>query len=134
MILQSNSWYDALLLFSCLPRLKILVPDKFFRHFPWINGFFESIRIVPKKPNTSSTLEVLFRQAKRFQGHNFSVCLFFHQRTDNAEIINAYKNVFGMLQMEIVYAHKRKDLIPSRFLFFKYNQKQITLTFSKEEL
>jgi len=27
-ILQSNSWYDALLLFSCLPRLKILIPDQ----------------------------------------------------------------------------------------------------------
>lgn len=132
-ILQSNSWYDALLLFSCLPRLKILVPDRYFRHFPWFNGFFESIRIIPTEPNTSSTLEVLFRQAKRFQGHNFSVSLFFHQRTDSSEIISAYKKVFGMLHMEIVYAHKTKERILKKFLFFKYHQKQITLTFSKNE-
>jgi acyl-[acyl-carrier-protein]-phospholipid O-acyltransferase/long-chain-fatty-acid--[acyl-carrier-protein] ligase len=132
-ILQSNSWYDAILLFSCMKRLKILVPDRYFRHFPWVNGFFESIQIVPTEPSMSSTLEVLFRQAKRFQGHNFSVCLFFHQRTDTSEIMTAYKNVFGMLQMEIVYAHRIKERIPKKFLFFKYHQKQITLTFSKEE-
>jgi acyl-[acyl-carrier-protein]-phospholipid O-acyltransferase/long-chain-fatty-acid--[acyl-carrier-protein] ligase len=131
-ILQSNSWNDALLLFSCIPRLKILVPDQYMRHFPWFNGLMECIRIIPPEPDMRSTLKTLFGQAKRFQGQNSSVCLFFHQREDSAEIIEAYSKVFGRLQLQILFAHGKKERIPKKFLFFKYNQKQITLTFSKE--
>lgn len=131
-ILQSNSWNDALLLFSCIPRLKILVPDHYMRHFPWFNGLLECIRIIPPEPDMRSTLKTLFGQAKRFQGQNSSVCLFFHQREDSAEIIEAYSKVFGRLQLQILFAHGKKERIPKRFLFFNYNQKQITLTFSKE--
>ncbi len=131
-ILQSNSWYDALLLFSCLPRLKILVPDHYFRHFPWFNGLLESIKVIPPEPDIRSTLKTLFGQAKRFQGQNSSVCLFFHKREDSARIIDAYGKIFGQLNFQILYAHGIKERIPKRFLFFRYYQKQITLTFSKE--
>lgn len=131
-ILRSNSWYDALLLFSCLPRLKILVPDHYFHYFPWFNGLLESIRVIPPEPDIRSTLKTLFGQAKRFQGQNSSVCLFFHKREDSSEIINAYGKVFGQLNFQILYAHGTKEKIPKRFLFFRYFQKQITLSFSKE--
>lgn len=131
-ILQSNSWYDALLLFSCLPRLKILLPDHYMRHFPWINGVIECIRIIPPEPDMRSTLKNLFGEAKRFQGQNSSVCLFFHKREDSAEIIDAYKKVFGRLNLQILFAHGTKERIPKKFLFFRYYQKQITLSFSKE--
>lgn len=131
-ILQSNSWYDALLLFSCLPRLKILVPDQYFRHFPWFNGLFESIKVVPPEPDMRSTLKNLFGHAKRFQGQNASVCLFFHRREDSAKIIEAYKEIFGKLNIEIRFAHGKKERIRKRFLFFRYYQKHITLSFSKE--
>ena len=131
-ILESHSWYDALLLFSCLPRLKILVPDHYMRHFPWFNGLVESIRIIPPEPDMRSTLKNLFGEAKRFQGQNSSVCLFFHRRTDSAEIIEAYSKVFGKLNLPIVFAHGIKERIPKRFLFFHYTQKEITLRFSKK--
>ncbi len=131
-ILQSNSWYDALLLFSCFPRLKILVPDPYFRHFPWFNGFMECIRIIPPEPDIRSTLRTLFGQAKRFHGQNSSVCLFFHKREDSGEIIEAYSKVFGRLNLEILYAHRTKELIKKRLLFIPYHQKQITLSFTKE--
>ncbi len=131
-ILQSNSWYDALLLFSCLPKLKILVPDNYFRHFPWFNGLLESIRIIPPEPDMRSTLKNLFGEAKRFQGQNSSVCLFFHRREDSAAIIDAYSKVFGRLNLPILFAHGVKEKIPKKFLFFRYNQKQITLSFSPE--
>lgn len=131
-ILESNSWYDALLLFSCLPKLKILVPDQYFRHFPWFNGFLECIRIIPPEPDMRSTLKNLFGEAKRFQGQNSSVCLFFHRREDSAEIIDAYSKVFGRLNLPILFAHGIKERIPKKFLFFRYTQKQITLTFSPE--
>jgi acyl-[acyl-carrier-protein]-phospholipid O-acyltransferase/long-chain-fatty-acid--[acyl-carrier-protein] ligase len=132
-ILQSNSWYDALLLFSCFPRLKILVPDHYFRHFPWFNGLLECIKIVPPEPDMHSTLKTLFGQAKRFQGQNSTVCLFFHRREDSAEIIEAYTKIFGRLHLPILYAHGIKERIPRRFLFIPYHQKQITLRFSPEE-
>ncbi len=131
-ILQSNSWYDAILLFSCLPRLKILVPDHYFRHFPWFNGLLECIRIIPPEPDMRSTVKTLFGQAKRFQGQNSSVCLFFHRREDSEEIIEAYSRVFGRLNLQILFAHGKKERIPKRFLFFRYYQKQITLSFSKD--
>lgn len=129
-ILRSNSWYDALLLFSCLPRLKILVPDHYFRNFPWFNGLLESIKVIPPEPEMRSTLKVLFGQAKRFQGQNSSVCLFFHRREDSAEIIDAYKKVFGQMNFNVLYAHGTKEKIQKKFLGFKYYQKQITLSFS----
>lgn len=131
-ILQSNSWYDALLLFSCLPRLKILVPDQYFRNFPWFNGLMESIKVIPPEPDMRKTLKTLFGQAKRFQGQKSSVCLFFHRREDSANIIDAYKKVFGQLNFPILFAHGTKEKISKRFLFFRYNQRQITLNFSKE--
>jgi len=130
-ILESNSWYDALLLFSCLPSLKILIPDHYMRHFPWFNGLVESIRIIPPEPSIKSTLEALFGQAKRFQGQNSSVCLFFHKREDSAEIIEAYKKIFGELNLKIVFAHGKKERVPSRFLSIPYHEKKITLTFSE---
>lgn len=132
-ILESNSWYDALLLFSCLPRLKILVPDHYMHHFPWFNGLVECVRIVPPEPNIRSTIEALFGQAKRFQGQNSSVCLFFHRREDSASIITAYKKIFGRLKLQMVFAHGNKTRIPKKFLFFHYYQKQITLTFNEED-
>jgi hypothetical protein len=131
-ILQSNSWYDALLLFSCLPRLKILVPDHYLRHFPWFNGLVECIRVIPPEPDMRSTLKNLFGEAKRFQGQNSSVCLFFHRREDSAEIIDAYSKVFGRLNLPILFAHGVKERIPKKFLFFRYHQKQITLSFSEK--
>jgi acyl-[acyl-carrier-protein]-phospholipid O-acyltransferase/long-chain-fatty-acid--[acyl-carrier-protein] ligase len=131
-ILESNSWYDALLLFSCLPGLKILVPDHYFRHFPWFNGLLESIRIIPPEPDIRATLKTLFGQAKRFQGQNFPVCLFFHRREDSAQIIDAYGKLFGQLNFPIVYAHGIKERTQKKFLFFKYVQKEITISFMKE--
>lgn len=129
-ILKSNSWYDALLLFSCMPRLKILVPDPYFRHFPWFNGLMESIKVLPPDPVVRSTLKALFGQAKRFEGQHSSVCLFFHKREDSEQIIAAYSKLFGQLKFKILFAHGIKERIPKRFLGFKYYQKQITLNFS----
>lgn len=132
-ILQSNSWYDAILLFSCLPRLKILIPDAYMRRFPWFNGLLESVRIIPPEPDVRSTLVALFGYAKRFQGQNATVCLFFHKREDSAEIIEAYSKIFDRLKVQILFAHGKKEKIRKKFLFIPYYQKQITLSFSPEE-
>jgi len=38
--------------------------------------------------------------------------------------------MFGRLNLPILFAHGKKERIPKRFLFFRYYQKQITLSFS----
>ena len=131
-ILHSNSWWDAILLFAYLPRLKILLPDPFFRRFPWFNGFVDSFRIIPPEPDKEETLKKLFTQAKNFQTKNNSVCLFFHKRTDSEPIIKAYKKIFTRFHFNILYAHGQVKRTPKRFLFFRFNEKHITLTFSKD--
>lgn len=132
-ILQSNSWWDAILLFSCLPRLKILIPGRYFKTFPWVNGIIDSIKIVPQELEAKSTLEKLFRLAKKLQNKNNSVCLFFHKKTNNTQIIEAYKKVFGRLSYDLIYAHGKKERISKRWFGIRYQLRQITLTFSKNE-
>lgn len=127
-ILQSNSWWDALLLYSCLPKLKILLPDRYLHHFPWINYWFDSIRIIPSDPDAETKI---FKWAKKLHEKNHPVCIFFHQRTDNEKIIAAYKKVFGRYEYHLVFAHGVKERIPVRLFLFRFHQKQITLTFSK---
>lgn len=133
-ILQSNSWWDAILLFSCLPRLKILVPDWYFRSFPWFNGLVDSIKIVPPEPESRRTFEKLLKQAKKFQKKNNSVCLFFHSRTENGEMIEAYRKIFEKFNYDMIYAHGVKEKVSKKILGFHFYQKRITLMFSKEPL
>jgi len=131
-ILQSNSWWDAVLLFSILPQLKMLLPDRYLHRFPWFNGLIDSIRIIPPDPESESDMKDLFKQAKKFQEKNNQVCLFFHKRTDSKAIIDAYREVFGRFHYGITFAHGIKERIPKRFLFIRFYQKQITITFTKE--
>lgn len=129
-ILQSNSWWDAILLYSCLPNLMILVPDPYLRHFPYINGWFDSIRIVPPDIEAKQTLTKLFRNAKKFQEKKNSVCLFLHQKENTEDLIAAYKQAFGQMDYSIVFVHGKKERIPKRFFFIRWYQKQITMTFT----
>jgi len=131
-ILQSNSWWDALLFFACLPNLKLLIPDRFFHHFPWINGWIDSIQLIPPDPEASSKTEKIFQEAKNIQEKNRFVCIFFHKKKENQAVIDAYKKIFGRLHYNLVFAYAIKEKIPKRFVFFRFYQKQIKMTFSKE--
>lgn len=131
-ILRSNSWWDAILLFSCLPNLKILVPGSYFKRFPWFNGLIDSIQIVPPQINTTKTLAKLFEKAKKIQKKNHSVCLFLHKDTGSAEFVEAYKQAFGQMDYSVLFAHGEKKKIRKQFLGFSWWQKQITLEFSAD--
>lgn len=131
-ILRSNSWWDAILLFSCLPNLKILVPGPSFKRFPWFNGFVESIHIVPTQIETRKTLAKLFERARKYQEKNNSVCLFLHRDIGSYDLIEAYKAAFGRMQYSIAFAHGKKEKIHKRFLGLHWTQKQITIQFTKE--
>ncbi len=128
-ILQSSSWWDALLLFSCLPKLKILLPGRYLHRFPWINYWFDSIWIVPSDPKKAAKM---LKWAKKFQKMNDPVCLFLHKKADREMLIDEYKKLFGRLRYRLIFAHGTKERTEVRFLFFRFNRKQITLTFSKD--
>jgi len=131
-ILQSNSWWDAILLFSCLPNLKILVPGAYFKQFPWFNGLADSIQLVPPQIDTRKTLTKLFEKAKKYQAKNNSVCLFLHRDIGSRELIDAYAEAFGRMDYSIMFAHGKKEKIPKRFLGMRWWQKQITIQFTEE--
>jgi acyl-[acyl-carrier-protein]-phospholipid O-acyltransferase/long-chain-fatty-acid--[acyl-carrier-protein] ligase len=132
-ILRSNSWWDAILLFSCLPNLKIIIPSPYFRRFPWFNGFVDSIQIVPPQIDTRKTLAKLFEKAKKYQEKKTSVCFFLHRDAGSQELIEAYKQAFGQMHYSVVFAHGKKEKIRKRFLGFPWWQKQITIQFTAKE-
>jgi len=127
-ILHSNSWWDALLLFTCLPRLKILLPYSYFRYFPWINGWIESIQIIPPE---SKMEKKLFIAAEKFQRKNNSVCLFIHRQKSSEEVTTAYKDYLIRLGYNVVFAQTHKEATEKRFMGFKFAYKYITMTFAK---
>jgi len=131
-ILQSSSWWDAILLFSCLPKLKILVPTPYLRQFPWFNGLVDSIRVVPPDPDSDTTARTLFGSCKRLQNQNCSFCLFVKPQEKSSEIVKAYKKTLAHLHCPVVFAHGKKERVRKKILFFHYTHKQITISFSKE--
>lgn len=131
-ILQSRSWWDALLLFSCMPKLKILVPAPYFRRFPWLNGFIDSFRIVPRIPDKHTTLLSLFGETKRLQNQNCPTCLFIQPQEGTEEIIKAYRKTFERFHLPVLFAHGKKEKIRRKILFFHIHIKQITIQFSKD--
>jgi acyl-[acyl-carrier-protein]-phospholipid O-acyltransferase/long-chain-fatty-acid--[acyl-carrier-protein] ligase len=131
-ILQSRSWWDAILLFSCMPKLKILVPAPYFRRFPWFNGFVDSFRIVPRHPNHHTTLLSLLGETKRLQNQNCPTCLFIQPQEGSEEIIKAYKKTFERFHLPVVFAHGKKEKIRRKLFFFHIPIKQITVQFSKQ--
>ena len=131
-ILQSNSWWDAISLFAHLPKLQLLLPIPHLRYFPWINGLFDSVHIVPPIPKSALELEDLFDQLKTFQMKGNSLCLFFHASKNNEQIIKTYKKIFEHAHYQVVFAHGVKEKTEKKFLFFHFIHKQITMGFEKE--
>lgn len=132
-ILQSNSWWDAILLFSCFPNLNILLPNALFQKFPWINGLIDSIRIIPPELVTPESQIAFATQIKKIQVKNFTLCLFLHRRPDAKELIETYKKAFAQMNYSIAFVHGKKERVLKRFIFFRWYQKQITLNFTKNE-
>ncbi len=125
-ILRSNSWLDALLLFNFFPKLTLLIPNSLFRSFPWINGWVSSIRLIPLSVEPGPPPKVLTtRQDTVF-------CLFFHMKNDTGFALSSYEASLKDQGMEIFYAHGKKERLV-RQTFFRFPRKLITFTFSKEK-
>jgi acyl-[acyl-carrier-protein]-phospholipid O-acyltransferase / long-chain-fatty-acid--[acyl-carrier-protein] ligase len=130
-ILHSNSWWDAILLFSCLSDLNILLPSPFLRHFPWFNGLIESIQIAPMLLSSGKTRAKFMERVKKRQESNTTVCFFFHRRWTSEQTIGAYQQALEQRRFSVVHAHGKKEKIPKKFLGFQWYQKQIEIHFSK---
>lgn len=129
-ILQSNSWYDVLLLFPYLPNLKILLPEKLFKRFPWFNGLVDSIVLIPPETNTQKTVQKLSDQVEVLQKKDCSVCLFLHKKEKTQEWVASYKKTFEEMGYSVLFVYGIKERIPKKFLFFRWNLKQITIRFA----
>lgn len=129
-ILESNSWWDAISLFSCLPKLQILLPIPYLRRFPWINGLIDSISIIPPNPTSVEELDHLFSKIKEYKVKNKTLCLFFHKSENNGLTIRTYKKIFERMNYQVLFVHGTKEKISKKFLFMKFIQKQITVTFT----
>ncbi len=124
LVLRSNSWLDAILLFTFLPRLKILAPGASFPHFPWFNGLFDTIRMLPHEVDKNRLSAEILKCEK---GGN-PVCLFFHREGDPA-VIEGYAEALEELQVNVAVARLQKSSHTKRFLGIKYHQKQINMKF-----
>jgi acyl-[acyl-carrier-protein]-phospholipid O-acyltransferase / long-chain-fatty-acid--[acyl-carrier-protein] ligase len=125
LVLQSNSWWDALLLYGIFPKLTLLIPST--RSFPWINGWFETIRLIP--PEQEKKLEKLLEEEP-----SRTYCLFFRKYAEIQQLLDVYLPYLEKKELEIVYARGKKEKIMKRFLFWHYPKKHIVLTFSQKNL
>lgn len=130
-ILRSRSWWDALLLFSCLSNVKIFLPSPYFRHFPWFSGWIDSIQIAPSTLKEKKILAKLFEQVENLQSKDHTVCLFLHRGFVSEETAIAYQHALEQMHLAVVYAHGKKEVIEKSFLGYRWKQKRIELHFSQ---
>jgi len=130
-ILQSSSWWDAVLLFSCFPRLHVLVPASYLLRFPWVNGWFDTISLVPPRLTDADSVQKLSAKVKSLQDKQTSVCVFVHQKAKPADV-EAYKSYLRKQGLEIAVVHSKKERIPRRWFFFRWSLREISMSFDPQ--
>jgi len=131
-VLRSHSWWDAILLFSCFPNLKILLPTPLLRHFPWFNGLIDSIQVTPTDLENSKTRSKINERVKKLQEKGNTVCFFFPRSFTSEKTVEDYLQTLNQARIPIVHAHGTKEKIPKSFLGLRWHQKQIEIHFSEE--
>jgi acyl-[acyl-carrier-protein]-phospholipid O-acyltransferase/long-chain-fatty-acid--[acyl-carrier-protein] ligase len=131
LLLQSNSWLDALLLFAFIPNLKILVPGKPFRQFPWFTGLIDSIRMVPMDISLHKPKIKLFAILENLQQKGNIVCIFMHKTTPE-DVVETYQKALSKSSFHFAVVHGKKEKVEKKFLGRTWIQKQLTFHFDKE--
>ncbi len=126
-ILQSNSWLDAILLYTYLPKLKILTPGRKLRKFPWLNGIFDSIRILPHELDDKA-IETVADEIQKCRAKEEAICLFMHREGDPF-VVESYDAALQTLHIPTVRARIQKNKSIKKFLGINFVQKHITLKF-----
>lgn len=123
LLLSSDSWWDAIWLFTLLPHLRILVPGEYLRCFPWFNGWIESIRIVPFDSDPERQLHSRVPLA---------CCYFVHQKRGPAAFKTA-ERALKAHQIKVWHVRRKIERIPKRIFGFSYQKKLIEFSFSPHE-
>ena len=131
-VLRSNSWWDAILLFSCLPNLKILLPSPLLRRFPWFNGLMDSVQIVPSNLESGKTRAKMAERVKKLQEKGTMVCLFFPRSFTSEKTVEDYLQTFEQMRIPVVHAHGKKEKVPKSFLGYHWHQKLLEIRFAKD--
>lgn len=124
-ILQSNSWWDAILLYTHIPELKILVPTLPFRNFPWFNGLINSIKIVPPELDDAG-MKKLMKQMSLSHQKQQPICLFIHA-DEEPKVLESYEDALAKLHLSTAYARISKERVTKHFLGVRFVQKEISL-------
>ena len=127
-ILQSNSWLDAVLLFSFYPQLKLIAPGTLLRNFPFFNGLVDSIQITPKDTSGPKTIEKFVGLIEKNQRKGYAICLFLHEKLPQ-DVKDAYKTILNQSAIPVTFVHGRKEKVVKKFLGKTWTQKQITFNF-----
>lgn len=122
-VLQSNSWWDAILLFALFPKLIVLLPSRHYHRLSWFNYWADAIHLIPTKPEQSELKKIFDEE------NHPTYCLFLHKRDDNQQILDAYKPFFATNGMEMVFAHGKKERLQRRYGIIRYTHKLITVYF-----
>lgn len=127
-ILQSSSWWDAILLFGHLPKLKILLPGSLFRQFPWINAWVDTIDIVPMTLENKKAQEEFEQRVQKAVTEQQSICLFVRKKESPETVIHHYQEAFKKLGLSAPAFQVSKKIIPVTLLKLHIKRKQISLT------
>jgi acyl-[acyl-carrier-protein]-phospholipid O-acyltransferase/long-chain-fatty-acid--[acyl-carrier-protein] ligase len=127
LVLQSKSWLDAVLLFGSFPNLKLLIPSKPFRKFPFFNKWFVSIDLIPEEFNSSNAFKDLYDKVQKYIEANKQVCIFFHTKDSSSTL--PFLQVIGKMNIPIAIAHGKKEVYRKSFLGIPYLRKQISMHF-----
>ena len=115
LVLESNSWWDLLLLFGVFPRLVILLPRG---SFPWINGWFESFVLI-----TSGEEKVV----EEFLEKETQICLFLRKQEEPQKMVESYLPHLEKNGLDLIYARSEQVESQKRFLFWQ--KKHMILSF-----
>jgi acyl-[acyl-carrier-protein]-phospholipid O-acyltransferase/long-chain-fatty-acid--[acyl-carrier-protein] ligase len=122
-ILQSNSWWDAILLFALFPKLIVLLPKHHYHRLSWFNHWADAIRLIPIEPEAADL-------KKLFEDENHpTYCLFLHKRDDSQQILDAYEPFFAEQGVPVFFAHGKKERLQRRFWRIRFTHKVITVYF-----
>jgi len=125
-ILQSNSWWDAILLFAVFPKLIILLPSRHYHRLTWFNYCVDAIRLMPLQLQKTELRNVFEEESHPMY------CLFLHKRDDSKQILDDYRPFFAERAMNMVFAHGKKERLEKRIGFFRFAHKVITIYFQNE--
>jgi acyl-[acyl-carrier-protein]-phospholipid O-acyltransferase/long-chain-fatty-acid--[acyl-carrier-protein] ligase len=131
-ILESNSLWDAIMLYTIQPNLRILLPMPLFRSFPWFNGLFAALKIVPYDLSKPGAKQTVIDLAASLDAQGLSCCVFIRKGEETPHLARDYGQIFRSIGKTVLFAHGKKERIMKRTLGIPYPYKQITMHFASE--